>query len=197
MHRFLEKIMNKTISKENSKPEGGNIKNDGPASKVVLGKIYAEWCGHCKDLAPKWAVVEKELPKRFPPNSKPLVYKVEESKIDDSKTGLETLTPYLANPSENIELQGGYPTIFKIVNGSLSYYDGPREIGNIITWAMEGLRKPKKSKSARTPERRRSIGVRGLYKNGLLSKDNKSKKNHKGRKNRRSKNTRKQQNIEN
>jgi len=176
MHRFLEKIMNKTISKENSQPEGGNSKNDGPLPKVVLGKIYAEWCGHCKDLAPKWTVVEKELPKRFHPNSKPLVYKVEESKIDDSVVGLETMKPYLANPSENVELQGGYPTIFKIVNGSLSYYDGPREVGPIISWAMMGLRKPKKSKS---------------------KSKSKSKKNHKGHKNRRSKNTRKQQNIEN
>lgn len=155
MHRFLENIMKKTISKENSQPEGGNIKNKGSAYKLVLGKIYAEWCGHCKILAPKWEIIEKELPKRFPAKSPPLVYKVEESKMDDSSTGLETMKQYLANPSENVELQGGYPTIFKIVNGSLSYYDGPREVGTIISWAMEGIRKPKKSKSKRKSRKNR------------------------------------------
>jgi len=163
MHRFLENIMKKTISKENSQPEGGNIKKTNTGSKLVLGKIYAEWCGHCKDLAPKWAIIEKVLPKRFPTNSKPLVYKVEESKIDDSKTGLETLTPYLANPSEKVELQGGYPTIFKIVNGSLSYYDGPREVDTIIKWAMEGIGNPKKSKSNSKPTRKGGKNRRSIY----------------------------------
>lgn len=157
MHKFLENIMKKTVSiensnsnKENNNPEGGKKNKELVSSpKLVLGKIYAEWCGHCKNLAPKWDIIEEELPKRFTAKSKPLVYKVEESKMNDFETGLETLKPYLANPSENVELQGGYPTIFKIVNGKLSYYDGPREVGPIITWAMEGIRTPKKSKHTR------------------------------------------------
>lgn len=167
MHRFLENVMKKSISAENSKPEGGDVpakQSDGAVPKLVLGKIYAEWCGHCKILAPKWEIIKKELPKRFPYNSKPLVYKVEESDIDVPVRGLETMQPYLANSSEKVEIQGGYPTIFKIVNGQVSYFDGPREIGPIITWAMEGLRTSKDSK--------------------------KSKKTRKGRKNRRSRHTR-------
>ena len=168
MHRFLENVMKKTISEETKKPDGGDVPAKpftGPAPKLVLGKIYAEWCGHCKDLAPKWTVIEKELPKRFPSNSKPLVYKVEESNMNDSELGLETMNLYLANSSEKVALQGGYPTIFKIVNGQVSYFDGPREIGPIITWAMEGLRTSKESKKS-------------------------SKKTRKGRKNRRSRHTR-------
>ena len=168
MHRFLENVMKKSISKENSKPEGGDVpakQSDGAVPKLVLGKIYAEWCGHCKILAPKWEIIEQELPKRFPITSKPLVYKVEESNMDDSKLGLETMNPYLANPSEKVEVQGGYPTIFKIVNGQVSYFDGPREIGPIITWSMEGFRTAKYSKKS-------------------------SKKTRKGRKNRRSRYTR-------
>ena len=156
MHRFLENVMRKTIVEE-TKPDGGTIA-DKPKSdaipKLILGKIYAEWCGHCKNLAPKWNVIEKEIPKRFPYNSKPLVYKVEESHMNDEKLGLATLKPYLANPDENVELQGGYPTIFKIVNGTLSYYEGPREIGPIITWAMEGLRTSKESKKSSKKTRR-------------------------------------------
>jgi thiol-disulfide isomerase/thioredoxin len=161
MHRFLENVMKKTIVEESKKPEGGNT-TTSTKPKLVLGKIYAEWCGHCKNLAPKWAVIEKEIPKRFPSKSDQLVYKVEESNMNDTETGLATLKPYLADPTENVELQDGYPTIFKIVNGTLSYYEGPREVGPIITWAMEGLRPSKKS----------------------------SKKTRKGRKQRRSRHTR-------
>uniref|UniRef100_A0A6C0HIV0 Thioredoxin domain-containing protein n=1 Tax=viral metagenome TaxID=1070528 RepID=A0A6C0HIV0_9ZZZZ len=171
MHRFLEKVMNKTIDEEKTQPEGGNnvAPGAGPAPKLILGKIYAEWCGHCKDLAPKWEIIEEELPKRFPRHSKPLVYKVEDSEIADPEKGLATMKPYLSNPSENVELQGGFPTIFKIVNGKLSYFEGQREVGPIIAWAMEGLRQPKKSTYKYKP---------------------KSKKMHKSRKNRRSRHTR-------
>uniref|UniRef100_A0A6C0JZR5 Thioredoxin domain-containing protein n=1 Tax=viral metagenome TaxID=1070528 RepID=A0A6C0JZR5_9ZZZZ len=162
MHRFLENVMKKTIVEETKKSDGGDNHKPDSKPKLVLGKIYAEWCGHCKVLAPKWTVIEKEIPKRFPSKSEQLVYKVEESNMNDAETGLATLKPYLADPMENVELQDGYPTIFKIVNGTLSYYDGPREVGPIITWAMEGLRTSKKS----------------------------SKKTRKGRKQRRSRHTR-------
>jgi thiol-disulfide isomerase/thioredoxin len=156
MHSFLENVMKKSISQETKKSDGG-VSNHSSTNKprLVLGEIYAEWCGHCKDLAPKWTVIEKELPKRFPSNTKPLVYKVEETNMNDATLGLETMNPYLASSSEKIELQGGYPTIFKIVNGQVSYFDGPREIGPIITWAMEGLRSKKSSKKTRKGRKNR------------------------------------------
>jgi thiol-disulfide isomerase/thioredoxin len=156
MHRFLENVMKKSISEETKKSDGGTDNTlTGSKPSLVLGKIYAEWCGHCKVLAPKWTVIEKEIPKRFPSKSDQLVYKVEESDMNDAEAGLATLKPFLANPSENVELQDGYPTIFKIVNGELSYYEGPREVGPIITWAMEGLRTKKSSKKTRKGRKNR------------------------------------------
>lgn len=161
MHRFLENVMKKTISNDNKQSVAGKASKK-PASGVipplVLGKIYANWCGHCKVLQPKWAIIEEEIPKRFPHNSEPYVYEVEETDMDDENDGLASLQPYLANPNEKVELQGGYPTIFKIVNGKLSYYEGSREIGPIITWAMEGIRTkkhPKKTRKGRNKRRSR------------------------------------------
>jgi thiol-disulfide isomerase/thioredoxin len=155
MHRFLENVMKKTIKEETNQTEVAAKQHLGKKPTLVLGKIYAEWCGHCKVLEPKWAVIEKEIPKRFPSGSKPLVYKVEESNISDGKVGLATLKPHLNNSDENVELQDGYPTIFKISRGSLSYYDGPREIGPIITWAMDGVRAKKSSKKTRRGRKNR------------------------------------------
>jgi thiol-disulfide isomerase/thioredoxin len=155
MHRLLENVMKKTIIEETKQPNVIAKHHTGKKPTLVLGKIYAEWCGHCKVLEPKWAVIEKEIPKRFPPGSKPLVYKVEESNITDGGLGLATMKPFLNNPDANVELQDGYPTIFKISRGSLSYYEGPREIGPIITWAMEGVRIKKQSKKTRRGRKNR------------------------------------------
>jgi len=103
------------------------------------------------------------LPKRFSAKSQPYVYEVEETYMDDKEDGLVSLKPYLADQNENVELQGGYPTIFKIVNGKLSYYNGPREVGPIITWAMEGLttkKFSKRTKKCRRNNKRRSKHTR-------------------------------------
>ena len=179
MHRFLENIMKRSISNENStSPEGGNARAKRNSfsrkaharhvpthpPKLVLGKIYADWCGHCRELQPKWEIIENELPKRFPPNSPPLVYKVEDANMDDSATGLATMKQYLSNPDEKVELQQGYPTIFKIVNGKVSYYDGPREVMPIISWAMKGIGEPKilKSKSISKSKSK----TKNMYKGG-------------------------------
>jgi thiol-disulfide isomerase/thioredoxin len=155
MHRFLENVMKKTIAEESKQTNVIDKPQTGGKPTLVLGKIYAEWCGHCKVLEPKWAIIEKEIPKRFPSGSKPLVYKVEESNMADEKVGLATLKPYLNTPNANVELQDGYPTIFKIARGTLSYYEGPREIGPIITWAMDGLRSKKSSKKTRKGRKNR------------------------------------------
>jgi thiol-disulfide isomerase/thioredoxin len=149
MHRFFDNALfaNKP-NKVKRDTRTDNKKQLNPT--LVVGKIYADWCGHCKTLEPKWEIFDKKITKRFDKKNKPLVYKVEESDIDDPAVGLESLRVHLADPTEKVSVQGGYPTIFKIVNGVLSYYDGPREVGPMIMWAMQGLRAtPNSSKHTR------------------------------------------------
>ena len=50
---------------------------------------------------------------------------------------------YLAHSDKKLELQGGFPTIFKIVGGQLSYYNGTPE--GVLAWAT-GTSKQTKSK---------------------------------------------------
>ena len=77
--------------------------------------------------------------------------------MDDPSVGLESLRAHLADPTEKVAVQGGYPTIFKIVNGVLSYYDGPREVDAMLAWSMQGVKSPPKtSKHARKHKTRKN-----------------------------------------
>jgi thiol-disulfide isomerase/thioredoxin len=87
---------------------------------MVVGRIHANWCGHCKDLIPEWAKMKKQLgPKKYKFVS-----------IEQSNEGphLERLNKYLGIVEEEkkVKMKEGYPTIFKALNGRVEYYEGPR-----------------------------------------------------------------------
>jgi thiol-disulfide isomerase/thioredoxin len=109
----------------------------------VIGKIYADWCGHCTALAPKWNKLTKLVRKKIP--KRQLVISSIES--ENVETGLSTLNQaYLSNSDEKVAVQGGYPTIFKIVNNKIHYYEGPRELAPMLKWALQGVPRYQQSK---------------------------------------------------
>ena len=153
MHRFFDNVL---VSKDIQKDLKADRKSKS-APKLVVGEIYADWCGHCTTLQPKWEIFDKKIKQRFNKTNQPLIYKVEETDMDDPSVGLETLRVHLADPTEKVAVQDGYPTIFKIVNGVLSYYNGQREVGPMIAWSMQGIKTPPKtSKHARKHKTRRN-----------------------------------------
>ena len=108
-------------------------------------------------MEPKWDVVRKQLRRRFPVKTDLVLHDVEDTNMSDPNLGLAKVSVYLENQSKPIEIQDGYPTIYKIVNGKLSYYNGPREIGPMIIWAMDGLRKTsKKTRNANKSRNRKT-----------------------------------------
>ena len=72
--------------------------------KIVMGKVYADWCGHCQALKPEWARMKKMVP----------MHKVVCVEINDKhkEVGIANL-----NQKYGVQLPmpNGYPTIFKIV----------------------------------------------------------------------------------
>eukprot|EP00198_Chlamydomonas_reinhardtii_P007615 XP_001696952.1 DnaJ-like protein [Chlamydomonas reinhardtii] len=89
----------------------------GDTAWVWLVEFYAPWCGHCKQLAPKWSAVAKSLKG---------VVKVGAINCEDAK-----------------ELCGahgvrGYPTIQAFVPGSgAKPYSGDRSAKAISDWALD------------------------------------------------------------
>jgi thiol-disulfide isomerase/thioredoxin len=127
MNPFIEKLL-------------GNVPSKPPAivphkNTFVIGKIYANWCGHCTDLAPKWNKLTKILRKKIPKRQL-IISSIESENVDN---GLSTLNQtYLSNSDAKVAIQGGYPTIFKVVNNKIHYYEGPRELAPMLKWALQG-----------------------------------------------------------
>ena len=193
MHRFLQNIIDNNSSSElnphTSISNADNVPHTKPIRPIlVIGKIYASWCGHCITLEPKWEVVEESLNKHFPITSELLIHNVEESDMNDEKKGLGILQMYVTNADEKVDLQGGFPTIYKIVNGKVTYYDGPREVVPMTKWALQGLPRHsiKRNWSKKSMSKYNSKS-KSKSKSNLKSKSKKLRKNYKsiGRKTRR------------
>lgn len=120
---------------------------------MVIGRIHANWCGHCKDLIPEWAKMKKLLgPKKYKFVS-----------IEQSKEGphLERLNKYLGivEDEKKVKMKEGYPTIFKALNGRVEYYEGPRMADKLAQWVGKvvqgGTRKGRASQKKRNSKTRR------------------------------------------
>jgi len=104
-----------------------NHTNKHTKKPVIVGLVYADWCGHCQQLEPEWKkmkqnILNSELSK--------------ECEIVDieSKTVDKKLPKYAKMTKEkNIPVEG-YPTIFLIKNGMLEKYVGQREANALETW---------------------------------------------------------------
>ena len=86
----------------------------------IIGKIYANWCGHCTALKPHWEKMKSDL-KNHP---------IEIVEIEASEVA--RLTAF--KKKHGIQVNG-YPTIFKIL-GNVEYYNGPRDTKSIKRWAL-------------------------------------------------------------
>jgi len=105
----------------------------GSSKQIFVGKLHANWCIHCKSLAPEWARMRKILSKT---KDKYRFVSIEQSK---EAHDLERLNKYLGlvEDEKKVQMKEGYPTIFKVVDGVVEYYNGPRMTQNLVNWVKE------------------------------------------------------------
>jgi thiol-disulfide isomerase/thioredoxin len=156
-------------------------KTTGSKKNLFIGKIYADWCGHCKTLIPEWNKMKKQIQLqmgRIIKNIKIQFFEIGDTEANKKK-GLtvdkmisDFNEKHLANNPSKLALQGGYPTLFRYCNGKLEYYQGERNAQAMWAWyksacetgssSMKGGAAPKTSKRSHNKKRSRRT-VKGCW----------------------------------
>jgi len=119
------------VEQQEYREDGGKKKPHSKTKRnvVVVGKVYADWCGHCQMLKTEWDKMKKNMKNN---KRKNIVFaEIEESEIG---TKLKKLKEH-----HGVDVAvNGYPTLFRIENGKIDYYNGGREHGKMYNWYLKG-----------------------------------------------------------
>jgi thiol-disulfide isomerase/thioredoxin len=93
-------------------------------SPIIVGKVYANWCGHCKDLKPEWKKLKKMVPKDS----------VQFIEIEETESAKRANFEKKIKAALNVS---GFPTIFKVQFGKpVEYYTGERNAQAMRAWIL-------------------------------------------------------------
>jgi thiol-disulfide isomerase/thioredoxin len=107
------------------------------AKPVVIGLIYADWCGHCQALKPEWDMFKKNLNMDKKLASKCGIFEVEDGDtLKDIK--IKNISKKVKGGEVHVD---GFPTLFKIVGGNIEYYSGERNSSALLEWAKSSIQK--------------------------------------------------------
>lgn len=101
---------------------------------IVIGHLYASWCGYCKQLDPHWKKMKANIAKKpYHPIPKYL-------DIESQYLGMLDEFHKMNHDVLNGQTipQNGFPTIFRIKNGKIDTYNGERTPEAMEKWFMEG-----------------------------------------------------------
>ena len=110
--------------------------------KIIVGKIYADWCGHCKSLKPEWNKMKEMIKLNTGRTLKNVEFKFyemgETAENDMYNISLQQQindfnAKHFPNGDKKVEVDG-YPTLFKICRKKIEYYSGPRIANDLYNW---------------------------------------------------------------
>lgn len=99
--------------------------------KIIIGKVYASWCGHCVELSKIWPEVIKSVKASMPTKNDVRFVSIEETGLDNKLKHF--YKKYHISESEKVKVNG-YPTIFKIKDSKISYFEGERNTDSLKNW---------------------------------------------------------------
>ena len=116
-----------------------------PAKKIIIGKIYADWCGNCKTLKPEWIQMKDMIKTNMGRSLKNVqidfveMGDTEENQMKNISVDQlveEFNQKHFPNGDKRVNTDG-FPTIFKICRKKIEYYSGPRNSKEMYELATE------------------------------------------------------------
>jgi len=115
------------------------------AKPVIIGLVYANWCGHCQALKPEWDMFKKNLKM-----DKKLANKCGIFEVEDADTMKDIKIKKISKKVNGGEVRvDGFPTLFKIVGGNIEYYNGERSANSLLEWAKSSTQTGGKTRKNR------------------------------------------------
>jgi thiol-disulfide isomerase/thioredoxin len=107
---------------------------DHPETHGLLVKFYAEWCGHCKNMAADWKKLTDELETNYTcktPNCVLTIANIEINAMDDT----DPVISQIKNIPKDIN---GVPSIMYVSNGQRGMeYSGDRVYDQLLEWIIK------------------------------------------------------------
>jgi thiol-disulfide isomerase/thioredoxin len=133
--------------------------------KTIIGKIYANWCGHCQALKPEWNKMKSLIKK----DANIEIVEIEENENEKLNKLKERFPQLQIN---------GYPTVFKIhPNKQIEYYTGNRLSFDMKKWATEKNKSIKNRKSVKNAFVKNAFVKNAFVKNRKYIKNTNTNKN--------------------
>lgn len=107
-------------------PAAASGKHEDDPSKIAVGKIYANWCIHCKNMSEPWETLKGKLDE-----NKYIFLETEEA---DVPTRIDEINQIYLKDSSNKLVANGYPTVYRIEKGKIQYYEGERTVDAMYDW---------------------------------------------------------------
>ncbi len=117
-------------------------KNKPSKKKIIIGKIYADWCGHCNMLKPEWEKMKNMIKHNTGRSLTNVEFTFSEmGETEENNAKNMTLENQISNfnrkhfPQGNKQIMSdGYPTLFKVCRKKIDYYNGSRSAEDMYNW---------------------------------------------------------------
>lgn len=154
---FMNINLNNVMEKENNQPEKKPQQQVSP-NTIGIGKIYSDGCGYCIALKPIW----KKMKDLIGNQSNVEYIELEANSVDYDSRKAEIERKFGLKQPISVS---GYPTIFRIKNGEVKYFDKDRTAMKLKEFLLEGQK-------AMKPHHRRPTFVK-FAKTGVSKKGKK------------------------
>ena len=118
----------KTQAKQNKRRQRKTQKAGN--QKTIIGRIYSKTCIHCIAMEKAWKKLDKMIQQHGG--------NIEMKNVEASEMGQqlsELNQRFLGGSDKRVEIQGGFPTLFKIKDKEVEYYGGERTAEAMFDWA--------------------------------------------------------------